>query len=115
MTDDEIETQQSENQSPPGAALTIVIHSWATPIVGVVMLVIGLLGGYFGRPLLAPQSSASAASSQSAVASTPDVSAGAQNQSANPGELMAAVVAQTRHFKGDPEAPVTLIEFSDFQ
>jgi protein-disulfide isomerase len=30
-------------------------------------------------------------------------------------DLMTALVAQTRHFKGDPEAPVTIIEFSDFR
>jgi protein-disulfide isomerase len=29
--------------------------------------------------------------------------------------LMDAVVAQTRHFKGDSNAPITIIEFSDFQ
>ncbi len=29
--------------------------------------------------------------------------------------LMSAVVEQTRHFKGDPNAPVTIIEFSDFK
>ena len=37
------------------AAVTINIQSWATPIIGLVMLVIGLLGGYYIRPLtLAP-------------------------------------------------------------
>jgi hypothetical protein len=41
------------------AALTITVQSWATPVVGLVMLVIGLLGGYFGRPFLAPASSVS--------------------------------------------------------
>ena len=30
-------------------------------------------------------------------------------------EAMGAVVAQTRHFEGDPNAPVTMIEFGDFQ
>jgi protein-disulfide isomerase len=29
--------------------------------------------------------------------------------------LMDAVVAQTRHFKGDPNAPVTIVEFGDFK
>lgn len=30
-------------------------------------------------------------------------------------ELMETIVAQTRHFRGDPNAPVTMIEFGDFQ
>jgi len=104
-----MDVQQDEPQNHSTAALTIVVHSWATPIVGVLMLVIGLLGGYFGRQLLLPQPSPGVASSPAeAVASS-------QDQPANPDELMAFVVGQTRHFKGDPNAPVTLIEFSDFQ
>lgn len=31
------------------------------------------------------------------------------------GELMAVILANTRIFKGDPEAPVAIVEFSDFQ
>lgn len=29
--------------------------------------------------------------------------------------VIGTVVAQTRHFEGDPNAPVTMIEFGDFQ
>lgn len=90
------------------AALSITVHSWATPVVGVVMLVIGLLGGYFARPLLV----ASPAPPTTAASQTSGEAAGS---SANQAALMEAVVAQTRHFKGDPNAPVTIIEFSDFQ
>ena len=79
------------------------------------MLAVGLLGGYILRPLVSPQSPASSASPKSTETSSPGVSANDQNQLSNPEELMAAVVAQTRHFKGDPEAPVTIIEFGDFQ
>jgi predicted small lipoprotein YifL len=31
------------------------------------------------------------------------------------GEIMDYLVLNTRHFKGDPDAPVVIIEFSDFQ
>ena len=112
---EEMDAQQDEIRTQSRAAFTIVIHSWATPIVGVLMLAVGLLGGYFGRPLLLPQSPASVALAQSGAASPSETSASPQNQPSNPDELMAFVVSQTRHFKGDPNAPVTIIEFSDFQ
>jgi hypothetical protein len=86
-----------------GAALTITIQSWATPIVGLVMLAVGLLGGYYARPLLAPTPSSSSQTTE-----------GTQVSSASQAELMEVVIAQTRHFKGDSDAPVTIIEFSDF-
>lgn len=110
----ELETGQGVDRTRSRAALTIVIHSWATPIVGVLMLVIGLLGGFFIRPLLTPPSSAIVASPGAGAASSSDATAIPPDQASNP-ELMALVVGQTRHFKGDPNAPVTVIEFSDFQ
>ena len=79
------------------------------------MLAVGLPGGYFGRSLLQPQPPAITAAPQSGVAPPKDAPAISQTQSVDPDELMAFVVSQTRHFKGDPEAPVTIIEFSDYQ
>jgi len=41
-----------------------------------------------------------------------------ESESAQPATqptMMDLVVGQTRHFKGDPDAPITIIEFSDFQ
>ncbi len=107
---------------PPRAALTIYIQSWATPLVGVVMLVVGLLGGYFGRPLLAPMltptptelavEATSVSPSESSATTEPSVP---EDQAARQQQLMEAVLSRTRHFKGDENASVTLIEFSDFQ
>jgi hypothetical protein len=125
----DIETQQESNpddlvdeallpEEKP-AALTLVIRSWATPIIGIVMLVVGLLGGYYIRPLLSPEPAPVAAAEVStssetekppAVVPTSDAERAAQQQ-----ELMTAVVERTRHFRGDPDAPITIIEFSDFQ
>ncbi|GAB4577368.1 MAG: hypothetical protein Fur0022_00990 [Anaerolineales bacterium] len=93
-------------------ALTIHIQSWATPIVGVLMLAAGLLTGYFGRPLLTPPVTEVPASESSSSASG---EAAPEDQAAQQQALMEAVLARVRHFKGDPAAPVTLIEFSDFQ
>jgi protein-disulfide isomerase len=72
------------------------------------MLAVGIAAGYFGRPLVTPEP----------LAATPVASAGtsaAADASPDAAALMDAVVAHTRHFKGDPDAPVTIIEFSDFQ
>jgi hypothetical protein len=94
---------------PRRPSVVINVYSWATPIVGVLMLVIGLLAGYFGRPLIA-----------AAPKAEPTVPAAAV-QSANPTdeaqrqEMMTFLVGQVKHFKGEPDAPVTVIEFSDFQ
>ncbi len=40
---------QPQGEKP---ALTVVIQSWWTPAVALIFLVVGLLGGYFGRPLV---------------------------------------------------------------
>jgi len=97
--------EPEEVQPKRKPAITINIQSWATPLVGVVMLIIGLLGGYYGHPLV-NDTGEQATVPQSIAPSQ----AGAGNE-----ELMAYLVSQTRHFKGDPDAPVTLIEFGDFQ
>jgi hypothetical protein len=92
-------------ETPPRPAFVINFYSWATPIIGVLMLLVGLAAGYFGRPLLevrlAPTATPTAAVSQ--------------EQDANAAALMAQVVANTHHFKGSPNAPVTIVEFSDYQ
>ncbi len=100
-----------ETQKQP--ALTIAIQSWATPIVGLVMLVIGLLGGYYLRPLTLAQSSTTTTNlpvvvTQPATIPTADQSAAQQS-------LMDSLIPKVRHFIGDPDAPVTIIEFADFQ
>jgi predicted DsbA family dithiol-disulfide isomerase len=48
-----MEISQEEHETRPRAALTIVFHSWTIPIVGVVMLVLDLMRGYFARRLTA--------------------------------------------------------------
>ena len=88
--------------------ITINIQSWATPIVGVVMLIIGFFSGYSGRPASGDVGQQAAVPQVNAPA--PSAATGAKDE-----ELMAYLVSQTRHFKGDPNAPVTLIEFGDFQ
>ena len=111
---DNVQAYDEAVPAPPPAAPRG--HLLTTVLVGVVMLAIGLAAGYLGRPLVAPQSSDSGAV---ASADSPNPSSGGQtNPSAGSQAqptLMDAVVAQTRHFKGDPNARVTIIEFGDFQ
>ncbi|NIW46953.1 MAG: hypothetical protein GWN30_20035 [Gammaproteobacteria bacterium] len=121
---DNVQEQEQENMEPEPlqeekpAALTLVIQSWATPIIGIIMLAVGLLGGYFLRPLITPDPASVAVQGDTSTSAesvpntipTPNAERAAQQQ-----ELMNAVVERTRHFLGDPDAPVTIIEFSDFQ
>ncbi len=98
------------------AAVTIVIQSWATPIAAILMLVAGFFAGFYSRPLLnggtTPEQAGSATAGEVAVLPSPtaDPDRAAQQQA-----LMEAVTSVTRHFRGSPDAPVTIIEFSDFQ
>lgn len=93
----------------PKPAFTINFYSWATPIVGLVMLLVGLAGGYFGRPLLTQDGKQPESQATAPAVSLPEEAP----QSAE--EMMDLLVGQVRHFKGDANAPVTIIEFSDFQ
>jgi hypothetical protein len=115
-------TDQPQGQKP---ALTVIIQSWWTPALAVIMLVVGLLIGYLGRPLLARNptptgevaavatTAPTAASGQSSAPTNtvdPTLAAISSNE-----QLMAYLVSNTTHFQGDPNAKVTIIEFSDYQ
>lgn len=115
------------NEPERKPALTVVVQSWATPLIGLLMLVVGLVAGFYLRPLFTQPGGA-----QQAEATTPPTSAAAQSDAgqsvatvaptADPtalaesqASLMEFLEGQMKHFKGDPNAPVTIIEFSDFQ
>jgi hypothetical protein len=101
------EQKAKDKSSRP--SLVINVYSWATPVLAVLMLVVGLLAGYFGRPLIAKETAATAGGA-SEVLPTPDPADDARRQ-----EMMTYLVGQVRHFIGEEDAPVTIIEFSDFQ
>ena len=71
-----------------------------TLLLGVLMLLAGLGAGYAGRPLLDPP---------------PPLVARGTPSAANAGAtLLDLITAKVRHTKGDPRAPVTIIEYGDF-
>ena len=110
---EDLESAKPLSESP---ALVIQIQSWATPIVGLLMLLLGLGLGYFGRPLITQRTSANPPAVSANA--TPDAStegANSASSSENAASLMKFLTGETRHFEGDPNAPVTMIEFSDFQ
>jgi protein-disulfide isomerase len=49
------------------------------------------------------------------TATAQEQAAVSQTQAAANADLMKYLIDNTRHFKGDPNAPVTIIEFADFQ
>ena len=108
-----MEAPQEDVQYDTSKSETTRITPLATLVVG---LVIGVLVGYAGRPLITPQPLPPAPAA-SASAADPSVSGNASQSASNSLQptLMDAVVAQTRHFKGAPNAPVTIVEFGDFQ
>jgi len=106
-----MESDQIPDPVKEKPAITISIQSWATPIIGIVMLIVGLFGGYYIRPMLDAQTDQSDVSIRAQQPSQDNAGAsGTGNQ-----ELMNYLVLQARHFRGDENAPVTLIEFGDFQ
>jgi hypothetical protein len=115
-----LQSEPVEKEETHRPALVINVHSWATPIVAVLMLAIGLVGGYFGRPLIASQTqsedlAAVQPTAQESVMTQSPAAAQPTVDDASRQQVMDFIVSQTKHFKGNPEAPITMIEFSDFQ
>ena len=92
---------------------------------GFFMLVIGVVIGYLARPLLSPATEATAAvvvvTATADPAATQELASGLPTPTTSPAvatqaaNLMQSLVADTRHFRGDPNASVTIVEFADFQ
>ncbi len=102
---------KSEKQkSAERPAISIVIHSWDTVLACVVTLVIGLVVGFLARPMVAVGTPASAAA-QPAEPPDPFVT----KANSDPKGVMKVALNQVKHFRGRADAPVTMLEFSDFQ
>jgi len=105
-----------KGDSPP--ALVINVQSWATPILALLFLIVGLFLGYAGRPSLesrlqagkpAPTAVAAVGEAPAAAVGEPPAAAAATT------DIMEFLAKDLRHVKGDPNAKVLIIEFSDYQ
>jgi protein-disulfide isomerase len=96
--------QNEQGERSERSQLTAWMQS--KPVLAVMMLVVGLMLGYYGRPMIEQ-----ATATPVPVAAVPAPQPLPQQQS----ELMPYLIKQTRHFRGSPEAPITLIEFADYQ
>jgi len=82
--------------------------NWFPLFVGTAIFFFGLFSGYFLRPYIEqPQEGAKDTAPQ-------NPSVGVSEQAGNQ-EVMEFLIRETRHFMGNPDAPVIMIEFSDFK
>jgi hypothetical protein len=83
--------------------------AWTVSLV-FIAFILGGVAGWYARPVLekpGPTISPTEPARQPASAATPV---------ANPVPgFIATAVSRTRQWKGDPDAPVTIVEFADFQ
>lgn len=86
--------------------------AWVLLIVG---LALGAAAGFFIRPVVMPEPAVSADTVASEAAPMDSVAETAEMTAVDPHQaVMVAVTSGARHFIGDPDAPVTIIEFGDF-
>jgi protein-disulfide isomerase len=88
------------------AKSSVRTNPWVLLIVG---LLIGGLGGFYLRPLVIPEAEAQAVAPLAAVEDSGQINKPDAHQA-----VMLAVIGGARHFQGDPNAPITLVEFGDF-
>ncbi len=91
--DDFEEEEELEEPSTRRAPRRVGTNLVMTIVFGLAMFILGGFAGYVGRPVISPSPTA-----------------------ADPRQAMLqSVIQRTRHFKGNANAPVTIIEFSDYQ
>ncbi len=92
---------------------------YTTWIIAIAMLAVGLVAGYIGRGTFGPEASAARATMTAGAAATQTMAvaelAAVETRAVANAEVMQVIISKTRHFKGQVDAPITLIEFSDFK
>jgi len=102
--EENFDSEELEEEKSSGGS-----RSWlAIVLVGAAMLLLGALLGYVGRGEFGPEAQAAKATEQAQAALV-------ITQAAANANIMQMLSQETRHYKGDPSAAVTIIEFSDYQ
>lgn len=99
---EETHVKETDSTDQKGA---VASNPWILLMVG---LLVGGLGGFYLHPLLFPQEPAVVAPLAAVEPSE------AINELDPYQSVMLAVTSGARHFQGDPDAPITIIEFGDF-
>ncbi|MFQ5595613.1 MAG: hypothetical protein ACE5HA_15810 [Anaerolineae bacterium] len=112
-----VEFNEETSPKPAPRTVSLRVDLLVTLVAG---LLVGMVIGYVGRPLLAPEPQRAAQPQVESVAdastpTSPTAAAASSADNSSAQSLMDSMVAQTRHLRGNPDAPVTIIEFSDFQ
>jgi protein-disulfide isomerase len=94
-------TASEETQTERG----FIQNIWVLFVVGIL---VGGVAGFSLRPLVLPEAETSAAP-LAGVDESDDINKPDPQQA-----IMLAVIDGSRHFQGDPNAPITLVEFGDF-
>ena len=84
----------------------ILSRPWALLLVGIL---VGAFGGFYLRPMVIPDPDPAEAAPLAAIEDSGQMNSPDPHQS-----VMLAVISGARHFYGDENAPVTLVEFGDF-
>jgi protein-disulfide isomerase len=95
-----------ESSDPPPRGVSYGVFGFALAST----LLVGLALGYLGRPLVTTEPR-----TEIVITATPMAVAQAQPADVPTPTIMDFVLSDARHFQGQADAPITLIEFSDFK
>ncbi len=89
---------------------------WSTLAATFVSFVAGVALGFLGRPLLVPDKTVVEEKIvEVVVTATPIAQATPTAASNEPPSIMDFVMSDARHIQGQADAPITIVEFSDFK